>query len=46
MPFGQPEVNHGLYRIPRLIRKGDRLASIIDVSDVRRSLHLTPNSAQ
>ncbi|KAG1882873.1 hypothetical protein F4604DRAFT_1984324 [Suillus subluteus] len=42
-PFQQPESHHGLYKISRLMRHGERLASIIDVSDIRRSVHLFPN---
>ncbi|KAG2124976.1 hypothetical protein BD769DRAFT_1358534, partial [Suillus cothurnatus] len=42
-PFQQPELHHGLYKVSRLIRHGERLASIIDVSDIRRSIHLIPN---
>ncbi|KAG1893091.1 uncharacterized protein F5891DRAFT_1208123 [Suillus fuscotomentosus] len=42
-PFQQPESHHGLYKICRLMRHGERLASIIDVSDIRRSVHLFPN---
>jgi hypothetical protein len=41
-PFGQPEANHGLYRISRLVCNGERLASIIEISDIRRSVHLIP----
>ncbi|KAG2029856.1 hypothetical protein BDR03DRAFT_975485 [Suillus americanus] len=41
-PFGQPEANHGLYKISHLVRNGERLASIIDISDIRRSVHLIP----
>ncbi|KAG1788502.1 hypothetical protein EV424DRAFT_1523282 [Suillus variegatus] len=42
-PFQQPESHHGLYKICRLMRHGERLASIIDVLDIRRSVHLFPN---
>ncbi|KAG1719600.1 hypothetical protein EDB19DRAFT_1970800 [Suillus lakei] len=42
-PFQQPESHHGLYKISRLMRHGERLASIIDVSDIHRSVHLFPN---
>ncbi|KAG1811639.1 hypothetical protein EV424DRAFT_1473681 [Suillus variegatus] len=42
-PFQQPESHHGLYKVGRLIRHGERLASIIDISDIRRSIHLIPN---
>ncbi|KAG1870273.1 hypothetical protein DFJ58DRAFT_723170 [Suillus subalutaceus] len=42
-PFQQPESHHGLYKVGRLIRHGEGLASIIDISDIRRSIHLIPN---
>ncbi|KAG1836540.1 hypothetical protein F4604DRAFT_1602489, partial [Suillus subluteus] len=42
-PFQQPESHHGLYKICCLMRHGERLASIIDVLDIRRSVHLFPN---
>ncbi|KAG1785031.1 uncharacterized protein HD556DRAFT_1435284 [Suillus plorans] len=42
MPFGQPEANHGLYKISRVIHNGECLASIINISDIRRSVHLIP----
>ncbi|KAG1854255.1 hypothetical protein F4604DRAFT_1883347 [Suillus subluteus] len=41
-PFGQPEANHGLYKISCIICNGERLASIIDISDICRSVHLIP----
>ncbi|KAG2120459.1 uncharacterized protein F5147DRAFT_741494 [Suillus discolor] len=41
-PFGQPEANHGLYKISHIIRNGERLVSIIDISDICRSVHLIP----
>ncbi|KAG1884728.1 hypothetical protein F4604DRAFT_1574379, partial [Suillus subluteus] len=42
-PFQQPESHHGLYKICCLMCHGEHLASIIDVSDIRRSVHLFPN---
>ncbi|KAG1883754.1 hypothetical protein F4604DRAFT_1575605, partial [Suillus subluteus] len=42
-PFRQPESHHGLYKICHLMCRGERLTSIIDVSDIRRSVHLFPN---
>ncbi|KAG1903207.1 uncharacterized protein F5891DRAFT_1106185 [Suillus fuscotomentosus] len=42
-PFQQPESHHGLYKVARLIRHGERLASIIEISDICRSIHLIPN---
>ncbi|KAG1879977.1 hypothetical protein F4604DRAFT_1879899 [Suillus subluteus] len=42
-PFQQPELHHGLYKVGRLIHHGECLASVIDISDIRRSVHLIPN---
>ncbi|KAJ7189876.1 hypothetical protein GGX14DRAFT_382746, partial [Mycena pura] len=38
----QPERHHLMYRVTRTIRDGDRLASIIPVDNIRRSVHLLP----
>ncbi|KAG2159787.1 uncharacterized protein EDB93DRAFT_1237070 [Suillus bovinus] len=43
MPFWQPESHHGLYKISHLMCHGECLASIIDISDICRSVHLFPN---
>ncbi|KAI0953789.1 hypothetical protein AcV7_007219 [Taiwanofungus camphoratus] len=40
--FTAPDPNHGLYKIRRCIRDGARLASIIEVRNIRRSCHLYP----
>ncbi|KAG2049395.1 hypothetical protein BDR06DRAFT_984434 [Suillus hirtellus] len=45
-PFGQPEANHGLYKISCLVHNGEHLASIIDISDICRSVHLIPKFAR
>ena len=37
-----PDQNHGLYKISRAYHQGRRLSSIIEVSDIRRSIHLFP----
>ncbi|KAG1863043.1 hypothetical protein F4604DRAFT_1882211 [Suillus subluteus] len=42
-PFQQPELHHGLYKVSRLICHGERLASVIDISDICRSIYLIPN---
>jgi hypothetical protein len=34
--------NHGLYKIMRSFNDGKRLASIIEVSSIQRSIHLFP----
>ncbi|KAJ7812809.1 hypothetical protein B0H14DRAFT_3090442 [Mycena olivaceomarginata] len=38
----QPERYHLMYKVARTIKKGDRLASIIPVNNIRRSIHLLP----
>ena len=38
----QPERHHGLYKISRSLRDGDRLASVIPVANIARSAHLFP----
>ncbi|KAJ6596504.1 hypothetical protein B0H10DRAFT_1828268, partial [Mycena sp. CBHHK59/15] len=38
----QPERHHLMYKVSRVIRNGDRLASIIPVDNIRRSIHLLP----
>ncbi|KAJ7830780.1 hypothetical protein B0H13DRAFT_1553835, partial [Mycena leptocephala] len=36
----QPEQHHLMYKVTRYIRNGDRFASIIPVTNIRRSIHL------
>ncbi|KAJ7315113.1 hypothetical protein DFH08DRAFT_711911 [Mycena albidolilacea] len=38
----QPERHHLMYKVSRVIKNGDRLASIIPVGNIRRSVHLLP----
>ncbi|KAJ7438607.1 hypothetical protein FB451DRAFT_1447943 [Mycena latifolia] len=38
----QPERHHLMYKVSRVIKNGDRLASIIPVDNIRRSVHLLP----
>ncbi|KAJ6553786.1 hypothetical protein DFH09DRAFT_924695 [Mycena vulgaris] len=38
----QPERHHMMYKVSRIIKNGDRLASIIPVGNIRRSIHLLP----
>ncbi|KAJ7429776.1 hypothetical protein B0H11DRAFT_1766431, partial [Mycena galericulata] len=38
----QPEPHHLMYKVSRVIKNGDRLASIIPVDNIRRSIHLLP----
>ncbi|KAG1893032.1 uncharacterized protein F5891DRAFT_904786, partial [Suillus fuscotomentosus] len=42
MPFRQPKANHGLYKILCIICNGEHLVSIINISDIHRSVHLIP----
>ena len=42
-PFRQPEAHHGMYRISLDIRSNVREASIIPLSQIRRSIHLFPH---
>ncbi|KAI0649799.1 hypothetical protein C8Q79DRAFT_902444 [Trametes meyenii] len=37
-----PHQDHGLYRFTRLIRRGERLASIIPIEHIERTCHLFP----
>ncbi|KAG2119699.1 uncharacterized protein F5147DRAFT_742050 [Suillus discolor] len=42
-PFpATPDPRHGMYKISRLIKSGERVASIILVSNITRSIHLMP----
>ncbi|KAG1883893.1 uncharacterized protein F5891DRAFT_1133319 [Suillus fuscotomentosus] len=42
-PFpATPDPRHGMYKISRLIKSGERVASIIPVSNITRSIHLMP----
>ncbi|EPQ49845.1 hypothetical protein GLOTRDRAFT_19078, partial [Gloeophyllum trabeum ATCC 11539] len=42
-PFAlAPDRTSGMYKITRSIRDGERLASIIPVSQIYRSIHLLP----
>ncbi|KAJ7736807.1 hypothetical protein B0H16DRAFT_1326346 [Mycena metata] len=38
----QPEQHHSMYKVSRVIKDGDRYASIIPVANIRRSIHLLP----
>ncbi|KAJ6624580.1 hypothetical protein B0H10DRAFT_1784667 [Mycena sp. CBHHK59/15] len=41
-PFRHPEPDHLMYKVNRSLKDGDRLASIIPVANIRRSVHLLP----
>ncbi|KAJ6616995.1 hypothetical protein B0H10DRAFT_2164530 [Mycena sp. CBHHK59/15] len=41
-PFRHPEPDHLMYKVNRSLKDGDRLASIIPVVNIRRSVHLLP----
>jgi hypothetical protein len=38
----RPDANHGMYKISRSYIHGDRLASIIPINNIVRSVHLFP----
>ncbi|KAJ7192736.1 hypothetical protein GGX14DRAFT_379818, partial [Mycena pura] len=38
----QPERYYLMYKVARTIKNGDRLANIIPVNNIRRSIHLLP----
>ncbi|KAK7461765.1 hypothetical protein VKT23_008195 [Stygiomarasmius scandens] len=41
-PFTQPDENHGLFKVSRCNVEGGRLASVVDVQRLVRSVHLFP----
>ncbi|KAJ6549962.1 hypothetical protein B0H19DRAFT_1073857 [Mycena capillaripes] len=41
-PFTEPEPNHMMYKVNRSLKDGDRIASIIPLANIRRSIHLLP----
>ena len=42
-PFSaEPEPNHLMYKINRSLKDGDRIASIVPLGNIRRSVHLLP----
>ncbi|KAJ7175571.1 hypothetical protein C8R46DRAFT_1174477 [Mycena filopes] len=41
-PFTAPEPDHLMYKIKRSLKDGDRIASVIPVVNIRRSVHLLP----
>ncbi|KAJ7817501.1 hypothetical protein B0H14DRAFT_2217943, partial [Mycena olivaceomarginata] len=38
----QPEAPHLMYKLTRSLKDGERLASIIPLENIRRSVHLLP----
>ena len=40
--FTSPESDHGMHKLKRSMKGGERVASIIPVSSIRRSVHLFP----
>ncbi|KAJ7737437.1 hypothetical protein DFH07DRAFT_752997 [Mycena maculata] len=41
-PFTFPEPHHLMYKVNRSLKDGDRIASIIPLANIRRSVHLLP----
>jgi hypothetical protein len=42
-PFAnRPDANHGMFKVTRALREGERQASIVPVRNIRRSIHLMP----
>ncbi|KAJ7756682.1 hypothetical protein B0H16DRAFT_1662562 [Mycena metata] len=41
-PFTQPEPHHLMYKVNRSLKGGERIASIIPLANMRRSVHLLP----
>jgi hypothetical protein len=44
--FTLPESDHGMHKLKRSVQAGGRVASIIPVSSIRRSVHLFPKFGQ
>ncbi|KAI0331458.1 hypothetical protein GY45DRAFT_1248627 [Cubamyces sp. BRFM 1775] len=42
-PFTQPHPAHGMYKVTRSMIGQDRLVSVVQVSEIRRSCHLLPD---
>ncbi|KAG1761075.1 hypothetical protein EDD22DRAFT_986934 [Suillus occidentalis] len=42
-PFCIPNQDHGLHKVSRIIKNGERIASIIPISNIRCSTHLIPH---
>ncbi|KAG2359344.1 hypothetical protein BDR07DRAFT_1214186, partial [Suillus spraguei] len=42
-PFCVPNRDHGLHKVLRIIKNGERMASIIPISNIRCSAHLIPH---